>query len=121
MKKENNVIVEKKYKFALRIIKLFKHVRKEQHEYVLSMQVLRSGTSTGALVQEAMHAESTADFIHKLSISYKEANETQYWIMLLRDSEIINSKSAQSIREDCNEIIKILTSIINTTKLKIKK
>jgi four helix bundle protein len=121
MKKDNNVIVAKTYNFALRIIKLFKHVRKEQHEYVLSKQVLRSGTSIGALVQGAMHAESTADFIHNLSIAYKGANETQYWIMLLRDSKIINSKSADSIIEDCNEIIKILTSIINTTKSKLKK
>jgi len=100
---------------------LFQHVRREQHEYILSKQVLRSGTSIGALVQEAMHAESSADFVHKLSIAYKEANETQYWIMLLRDSEIINVKSAQSILDDCNEIIKILTSIINTTKSKLKK
>lgn len=105
----------------MRIIKLFQHVRREQHEYILSKQVLRSGTSIGALVQEAMHAESSADFVHKLSIAYKEANETQYWIMLLRDSEIINVKSAQSILDDCNEIIKILTSIINTTKSKLKK
>jgi four helix bundle protein len=121
MKKDNNVIVEKSYKFALRIVKMSQYVCKEKNEYVLSKQVLRSGTSIGALIQEAMHAESTADFIHKLSISYKEANETQYWILLLRDSDIIDSKSANSILKDCDEIIRILTSIIKSSKLKLKK
>ena len=120
MKKDSNIIVDKSYKFALRIIKLFKYVSKNKNEFVLSKQVLRSGTSIGALIQEAMHAESNADFIHKLSISYKEANETQYWLRLLKDSDIINTKSADSILKDCNEIIKILTSIINTSKSKIK-
>ena len=80
IKKEKNIIVEKSYKFALRIVKLFQYMKNEKHEYVLSKQVLRSGTAIGALIQEATHAESTADFIHKYSIAYKEANETQYWI-----------------------------------------
>lgn len=121
MKKDNNIIVDKSYKFALRIIKLFRYVSKNKNEYVLSKQVLRSGTSIGALIQEAMHAESNADFIHKLSISYKEANETYYWLRLLKDSDIIDSKSSDSIMSDCKEIIKIQTSIINTSKSKLKK
>ncbi|MCL5990865.1 MAG: four helix bundle protein [Bacteroidetes bacterium] len=120
MKKEENIIVDKSYKFSLRIIKLFRFVNKNKNEYVLSKQVLRSGTSVGALIQEAMHAESNADFIHKLSISLKEAYETQYWLRLLHDSDIINEKSSNSILKDCTEIIKILTSIINTSKSKIK-
>ncbi len=121
MKKDDNIIVEKSYKFAIWIIKMFKFIAKEKHEYILSKQVLRSGTAIGALVQEAVHAESPADFIHKLSISYKEANETQYWIRLLRDSEFLDEKSSESILSDCDELIRILTCILNTSKTKKKK
>jgi len=86
---KNNVIKEKSYKFALRVIKLYKYLITEEKEYVLSKQILRSGTAIGALIEEALQAESKADFIHKLSIANKEANETDYWIRLLKDSEYI--------------------------------
>ena len=81
---EDNVVANKSYVFALRIIKLYKFLTSKHKEFILSKQVLRSGTSIGALVRESEHAQSRADFIHKLSIALKEANETQYWLMLLK-------------------------------------
>jgi four helix bundle protein len=82
---------------------------------------MRSGTSVGALIREAEHAESKADFIHKMSIALKEANETEYWLMLLHDSEFIDNKSFSSITSDCQELIKILVSIIKSSKENNKK
>ena len=118
MKKEN-VIKEKSYVFALRMVKAYKFLTAEQKEFVLSKQMLRSGTAVGALIREAEFAQSSADFIHKLSIALKEANETEYWILLLKDSEYISETSFQSIHTDCVELIKLLTSIINTSKKSI--
>ena len=115
MKKEN-VIKEKSYAFALRMVKAYKFLSSEQREFVLSKQMLRSGTAVGALIREAEFAQSPADFIHKLSIALKEANETEYWILLLKDSEYISETSFSSIHTDCVELIKLLTSIINTSK-----
>jgi four helix bundle protein len=115
MKKEN-VIKEKSYAFALRMIKAYKFLTAEQREFVLSKQMLRNGTAVGALIREAEFAQSSADFIHKLSIALKEANETEYWILLLKDSEYISEASFHSIHTDCVELIKLLTSIINTSK-----
>ena len=115
MKKEN-VIKEKSYAFALRMVKAYKFLSSEQREFVLSKQMLRSGTAIGALIREAEFAQSTPDFIHKLSIALKEANETEYWILLLKDSEYITETSFLSIHTDCVELIKLLTSIINTSK-----
>lgn len=113
----DNVIQEKSYAFALRIIKLYKHLTVEKSETILARQVLKSGTSIGANVEEALQAESRPDFIHKLSIANKEAHETRYWLMLLRDSEILTDDDAtNSIIEQCIELIKLLTSIINTSK-----
>jgi len=120
MKKEN-VIKEKSYVFALRMVKAYKFLSSEQREFVLSKQMLRSGTAVGALIREAEFAQSSADFIHKLSIALKEANETEYWILLLKDSEYISETSFQSIHTDCVELIKLLTSIINTSKKSINK
>jgi len=114
--KENNVIKEKSYVFALRMIKAYKFLTTEQKEFVLSKQMLRSGTAIGALIREAEFAQSPADFIHKLSIALKEANETEYWILLLKDSEYISVSSFHSIHTNCVELIKLLTSIINTVK-----
>lgn len=111
---------KKSYAFALRIIKLYQLLNKEKQEYVLSKQVLRSGTSIGALVREAECAESKPDFIHKLAIANKEANETHYWVMLLRDSELIDLKLANSFLTDCEEIQKLLNSSIKTAKLNHK-
>ncbi len=115
MKKEN-VIREKSYNFALRIIKLFQYLSETKKEKVLSRQLLRSGTSIGAMVEEAIQAESKADFVHKLVIANKEANETNYWLRLLRDSGFLNVKEAESILFDCDEVQRILTSIIKTSK-----
>jgi four helix bundle protein len=111
-----NVLRDKSYTFALRVIKLYKYLTVEKKEFVLSKQVLRSGTSIGANVVEANQAQSKADFIHKLSISLKESFETQYWIELLRDSEYVAGNLADSLISDCCELQKILTASIRTAK-----
>ena len=113
---KENPIKEKSYNFALRIIKLYKYLSQEKQEFVLSKQILRSGTAIGALVEEALQGESKADFIHKLSISLKEANETHYWLRLLRDTGYVEENAAGSIINNVEELIKILTKIIKTTK-----
>ena len=113
---KENIVMNKSYAFALRIIKLYKHLIGNQKEYVLSKQVLRSGTSIGALVKEAEHAQSKADFINKMNVALKEANETEYWLMLLKDSEYLDEKSFVSIHADSSELIKLLASIVKTTK-----
>ena len=87
--KRENIVMDKSYAFALRMIKLYKYLNKEQREFILSKQLLRSGTAIGALIKESEHAQSKADFINKMSISLKEANETKYWLMLLKDSDYI--------------------------------
>ena len=110
------LLTEKTYHFALRIIRAYKFLREEQNEYVLSKQMLRSGTSVGANCKEAIYAQSTLDFISKLSIALKEASETEYWLDLLHDSQYIDDKSYESIHNDCVELIKLLSSIIKTTK-----
>ncbi len=112
----NNVIHDKSYAFALRIVKAYKYLSENKKEYVLSKQVLRSGTAIGALVKESEHAQSKADFINKLSIALKEANETAYWLTLLKDGDFIDENSFVSIKIDCDEIIKILVAIIKTSK-----
>ncbi len=90
---KNNIVADKSYAFALRIIKLYRYLISEQKEYVLSKQILRSGTSIGALIKEAEHAQSKKDFINKMNIALKEANETEYWLMLLKDSDYISLDS----------------------------
>ena len=112
---KENILKEKSYLFALRIIKLYQHLAKQQ-EYVLSKQVLRSGTSIGANIEEAGQAQSKADFIHKLSIAQKESFETHYWIRLLRDSELLTHKLADSLLVDCVELQKLITASIKTAK-----
>jgi four helix bundle protein len=113
---KENVLKEKSYKFALRIVKLYKHLSVDAKEYVLSKQILRSGTSVGANVTEANQAQSKADFVHKLAIALKEAVETEYWLMLLRDGEFITAMQAESLLVDCSELTRILTSSIKTAK-----
>ena len=112
---KKNVIKDKSFDFALRIIKLYKYLQNKK-EFVLSKQLLRSGTAVGALVREAEQAESKADFIHKLAIALKEANETQYWLELLYKSEYLEKKQFISINRDSVEMLKLLTSIIKTSK-----
>ena len=111
-----NIVMIKSYAFALRIVRLYKYLITEQKEYVLSKQVLRSGTAIGALVKEAEHAQSKADFLNKMNIALKEANETEYWLMLLKDSEYIDEKSFNSMQEESVELLKLLASIVKTTK-----
>lgn len=113
---ERNVVRDKSFQFALRTVKLYQYLKEEKKEYVLSKQVLRSGTAIGALIRESQQAQSKADFIHKLSIALKEANETEYWIELLFQSGFLEEKSYQSIHTDIEELLKLLTSIIKTTK-----
>jgi four helix bundle protein len=110
------IIKTKSYAFAIRIVKLYKFLNGERKEYVLSKQLLRSGTSVGALIREAEHAESKPDFKHKLSIAQKEINETIYWLDLLKDTNYLMSEQYESIQKDAIEIIKIITSIIKTLK-----
>ena len=111
-----SILKSKSYDFALRMIKLFRYLIDEKKEYVLSKQLLRSGTSIGANIEEANQAQSTADFIHKLSIANKEAFETNYWLRLLRDSIILDAKHAESMLKDCEEIQRMLTASIKTSK-----
>ncbi|MEO8043001.1 MAG: four helix bundle protein [Acidobacteriota bacterium] len=113
-----NVLKDKSYAFALRTINLYKHLAERKREYIVSKQVLRSGTSIGANIAEANQAQSRADFISKLSIALKEAVETEYWLNLLRDARYLTKKEADSILFDCEELIRILTAIIKKTKLR---
>ena len=113
---KDNVIVDKKYAFASRIVKLYKYLTLEQKEYVLSKQVLRSGTSIGANVEEAVAAASRADFINKLTITAKEARETAYWLSLLHDNDYLPPLIFQSIYQDNDEIKRIIGSIVISTK-----
>jgi four helix bundle protein len=115
MKKEN-VLKDKSYIFALRIIKLYQFLIKEKKKYVLSKQILKSGTSIGANIEEGDAAQTKKDFIAKLSISFKEAKETHYWLRLLKDSKIIDEKHFNSIIIDCEELIKLLVIILKTSK-----
>ncbi|NDV58217.1 four helix bundle protein [Bacteroides sp. 519] len=113
---KENIIATKTYKFALRIVNAYLFLSKEKQEYVLSKQLLRSGTAIGALVSESRFAQSKADFINKLHIAIKEANETRYWINLLHDADFITEAMYLSIFPEIEEIISILSSIIKTSK-----
>src|SRR6266536_4353831 len=113
---KENVVKQKSFAFALRVVKLAKYLQSKQKEFVLSKQVLRSGTAIGALVREAEHAESKADFTHKMNIALKEANETLYWLELLHQAEYIADQSFASIRMDNEELLKLLVAIVKTSR-----
>ena len=113
---QDNPIEKRSYLFALRIVKAYKYLTKQKDEYVLSKQMLRSGTSIGAMMREAKFAQSRADFVNKASIALKEANETLYWIELLLDSEYIDDLSFNSLHQEADELTAILASIVKTTK-----
>ncbi len=113
---KENVLKTKSYGFALRIVKLYKYLTAQKREYVLSKQVLRSGTSIGANIAEGNQAQSKADFIHKLSIAHKEAFETENWLCLLRDGEFLTESQTDSIIIECKELQKFLTTSIITAK-----
>lgn len=114
--KTNNIVVEKSKAFALRIIKLYQYLCESKNEYTLSKQLLRSGTSIGANIKEAIRGQSKADFVFKLNISLKEASETEYWLELLHESGYLTDDQFQSIIGDCIELLKLLTAIINSSK-----
>lgn len=118
---KESIVRDKSYKFALRIVKLYKYIVSEEKEYILSKQILKSGTSIGANVEEGNQAQSKNDLIHKLSIAQKEAFETDYWLRLLRDSDYLTIKQASSLLVDCRELQKLLTSSIKTAKRNVNK
>ena len=111
-----NVIEDKSFRFAIRIVNLYKYLCENKREFVLSKQVLRSGTSIGANVAEAQQAQSRADFIAKLSIALKETSETKYWLRLLKATDYLDIKEGQSIFSDCVELEKILVTILKSAK-----
>ncbi len=113
----DNIIKNKSFNFAVRFVKLSKFLIESKKEFILSKQLLRSGTSVGAMIREAEHSESKADFRHKLSIAQKEINETLYWLELLKETEYLSIEQFESINTDAVEIIKIITAIIKTSKL----
>jgi four helix bundle protein len=118
--KTENILVDKSYRFALRIVKFHRYFLKKHKEYVLSRQVLRSGTSIGANVEESIGAQSDKDFLSKISTAYKEARETRFWLRLIRDSEYIQGPGIESLINDSEELIRIIASIQKTLKVKIR-
>ncbi len=114
--KEGNIVLEKSYLFSLRIIRLFKFLSENRKNYILANQILRSGTSIGANIEEAVGGFSRKDFVSKMTIAYKEARETKYWIRLLGDSEILDKRLLKDILEDCEELCKIIGTIQKSCK-----
>ncbi|HVX00214.1 MAG TPA: four helix bundle protein [Candidatus Babeliaceae bacterium] len=119
MNNKENIVKSKSYSFAIRIVKLSQYLQNEKKEFILSKQVLRSGTAIGALIREAEYGQSKTDFIHKLSIALKEANETGYRINILKDTNFIDGKLFKSLSNNCEELIKLLTASIKTAKQNI--
>lgn len=116
---KENIIKNKSFAFSIRIVKLYQFLCEIKKEFVLSKQLLRSGTAVGALIREAEHAESKTDFKHKMSIAQKEINESIYWLELLKETEYLTNEQFESMNNDAIEIIKLLTSIIKSVKLNI--
>src|SRR5690554_317316 len=121
MNKRENILLDKSFAFAIRIVNLFKFLTTEKREFVMSKQLLRSGTAVGALIREAQNAESKADFIHKLGIAQIECDESIYWLELLKETEFINKSEFESISESASELLRILKSSILTVKQNLKK
>ncbi len=119
--KSESIIQKKSYSFSIRIVNLYKYLVKEHKEYTLAKQLLRCGTSIGANVEEASGGQSKKDFLSKLSIAYKEARETRYWLRILKDTEYINNNMFISLFNDCEEILKILSKIQTTVKTNLDK
>lgn len=112
---KENIVMDKAVAFAIRVVNLHKFLHGKK-EFVLSKQLLRSGTAIGALLKESEHAQSRADFVNKISIALKEANESAYWIELLYKTEYLNEEEFRSMIEDCEELLKLLASIVKTTR-----
>lgn len=117
----DNISVQKSFDFAVRTVNLYKHLTEKHKEYVISKQLLRSGTSIGANVAEAQRGQSKADFVAKMSIALKEANETEYWIELLYRTDYLNQVQYDSLKADINELLSILTSICKTSNSNLNK
>lgn len=113
---KENILKTKSYSFALKVVTACMDMKKEHKEFDMTRQLLRSGTAVGALIREAEYGQSRADFVHKLSISLKEANETSYWISLLKDSGLMNLDTYDILKDECTQLIKLLTSSIKTAK-----
>ena len=111
-----SILLEKSYKFALRIVKLSQYLNDEKHEFVLSKKILDSGTAIGVFIEEARQDENRAEFLQKFSFSNKEAFKTNFWLRLLRDSGFLSEKQAQSLLDDCEELQKLLISSLKTAK-----
>ncbi|MDH7461325.1 four helix bundle protein [Chitinophagaceae bacterium 26-R-25] len=120
LKMNKNIVAQKSIGFAIRIVNLYKFLCVEHKEYVLSKQILRSGTAVGAMIKEAEHAQSKHDFLHKMSIGLKEANETNYWLLLLKEGGYLQANEYDSIKKNCEEILRLLASIVKTTKTNVK-
>jgi len=118
--KKDNIIQTKSYDFAIRIVRLYQDLVKEQYEFILSKQILRCGTSIGANIEEAIGGQSEKDFFAKITIAYKEARETRFWIRLLADTDYIKNDLKNSLLKDVDIILKIITSIQKTMKSKIQ-
>ncbi|NQE44526.1 hypothetical protein C5S31_00710 [ANME-1 cluster archaeon GoMg2] len=118
---KESAVRKKSFEFAIDIVNMYKKMAMEKREFVMSKQLLKAGTSIGANVREASNGESTADFIHKLAIAQKEADETLYWLELLNETHFINREEFSSLSHSCEELLKIIKSIILTTKHKSKK
>ena len=115
---KKNILYDKSYTFSIRIVKLAQYLTREKKEYILSKQIIRSGTAICALASESKFAQSRADFLNKLMVALKEENETQYWINLLYDTEYITQSMHDSLLKDCRELVGLLVSIIKTLKNK---
>ena len=115
-----SLVDKKAYFFALQIISVYKQLATEKKEFVLSKQLLRSGTAIGALIREAEHAQSKKDFLSKMNIALKEANETVYWLQLIHDSEYIGSSDFEKLLPLINELVKMLAAIVKTTKINLE-
>lgn len=111
-----NVVEERSYQFSIRIINLYKYLDENKRIYDIARQLLRSGTAIGAFIKEAVHAQSKADFLNKMNVALKEANETIYWLSLLHDTNYLKDNEFLSINNDCEELLKLLISIVKTTK-----
>lgn len=118
---KENVVKNKSFAFAVRVVKLYQYLCEHKKEFVLSKQLLRSGTSVGAMVREAEHAETKNDFKHKMGIAQKEINETIYWLELLKETDYLTSEQFENIHSDAIEIIKLVTAILKSTKANINK
>jgi four helix bundle protein len=119
--KKNNIVMDKTYAFAIRIVNCYRYLYSEKKEFVLSKQLLRSGTSIGANVEESIGGQSEKDFYAKMTIAYKEARETNYWLRLLRDTKFLDEKMSKSLLKDSDEILKLIGTILKTMKSKLSK